>query len=494
MLFRWGKEVFRTGPTRAAGARVGPETRIDRDLWDQESTLHVPSGKLGVELVAIKWNPTVNFKVPAWYVRSGQTTAVVRLWLTSGEGGVATGSESFQVIPVNVPKLALVRVNWKNTATNAITSPSDSDMLGLWALASRMLPFPYFETTILGVEETKSGDFSGPPLNPDGTPDPGGCNAAWVDLLTGLELTRILTALFQIADIVYGVVPQAGALTAAGTRNTGCGWGNEGVGGCLVGDQPAFAHEVGHLYGCGHIGDPTLASYDASYPNYGGSKSLTARWASTALGTTPVSDSSSFHDIMSYAATGLAYAYLKILENRDCMSAAADPRKVRSLLIVAIKVNRLADGSRKIDKAKSYVVQGAGRVWPPRDSTPSHWFIELVDAKDRIIASHACRMPVALGGGCGCGVAATDIARSPSLEFVAAVEWSDEVTRIQISRGDSRLLRRRRRSAARRNQRTQLDEGSLKLHIRTHHSRCDAAVVPFTGDNGGHGRLSPSTD
>src|SRR4029450_217571 len=28
VLFRWGKEVFRTGPTRPAGARVGPETRL----------------------------------------------------------------------------------------------------------------------------------------------------------------------------------------------------------------------------------------------------------------------------------------------------------------------------------------------------------------------------------------------------------------------------------------------------------------------------------
>ena len=126
----------------------------------------------GVELVSVAWNPTLNFRVPAWYVRAGQTTAVVRLWLTSGEGGTATASESFQVIPVNAPKVALVRVNWKNTATNTVTSPSDSDLLGLCALAARMLPFPYFETTILGVEQTKSGDFSGPPLNADGSPEP----------------------------------------------------------------------------------------------------------------------------------------------------------------------------------------------------------------------------------------------------------------------------------------------------------------------------------
>jgi len=142
VLFRWGKEVFRTGPTRSAGARVGPQKWLDRALWDKENTFHFTSGKGAVELVTVKWNPTLNFRVPAWYVRAGQTTAVVRVWLTSGEGGTRTASESFQVIPVNAPKLALVRVNWKNTATNAVTSPTDAELLGLCALAARMLPFP----------------------------------------------------------------------------------------------------------------------------------------------------------------------------------------------------------------------------------------------------------------------------------------------------------------------------------------------------------------
>ena len=133
VLFRWGKEVFRTGPTRAAGARVGPQTRLDRTLWDREATYHVTSGKLATELVTVAWNPTLNFSVPAWYVRAGQTTAVVRVWLTSGEGGIQTASESFQVISVNAPKLALMRVTWRNTATNPVTSPTDAELLGLSA-------------------------------------------------------------------------------------------------------------------------------------------------------------------------------------------------------------------------------------------------------------------------------------------------------------------------------------------------------------------------
>lgn len=490
VLFRWGKEVFRTSPTRPAGARVGPASRLDRDLWDKETTIHVPSGKLAVELVSIEWNPPLNFWVPAWYVRAGQTTAVVRLWLTSGEGGTVTASESVQVISVNVPKLALVRVNWKNTATNTVTSPSDSDLLGLAALATRMLPFPYFETTILGVEQTKSGDFSGPPLKADGSPDPGGCNTAWVDLLTELKVTRLFAALFNLADIVYGVVPQAGALTVMGTRNTGCGWGDDGVGGCLVGDENAFAHEVGHLYGCGHVGDPSLASYDASYPNYGGSKtSIGEVGIDTALGATPLSDPGSVHDLMSYKQPQWVspYTYLKILDNRDKhMSAAADPRKVRPLLIIAFTVDRIADGSRKIDKVKAHVVQGPGMVAGRRGSAPGNWSIELIGRHDRIIASHACRPPVALGGGCGCCHGEPDIERAPHLDFVEAAPWSDEVTRIEIKRGDSQVASLDVGEAPS----VEINgpesrEGSLILHIRVHHPRCRASlVVLFTGDDG----------
>ena len=490
VLFRWGKEVFRTGPTRSTGARVGSESRLDRTLWDKETTIQFASGKLGIELVSIMWNPTLNFMVPAWYLRSGPTSAVVRLWLTSGEGGVATASESFQVIPVNAPKLALVRVNWKDTATNTITSPSDSDLLGLCGVATRMLPFPYFETTILGVEETKSGDFSGAPLDDKGKLINGGCNTAWVDLLTGLRITRLFTALFQIADIVYGVVPRMGALTVDGYQNRGCGWGPDGVGGCLVGDDVPFAHEVGHLYGCGHIGDPTLASYDASYPNYGGSKTLIGEVGiDTALGATPLSDPSSVNDLMSYELPQWVspYTYLKILDNRNMhMSAAADPRRVRSLLIVAFTVIRLADASRKLDKIKAHVVQGPGFVPHAGRAAPGDFFIELVDAHDRIIASHTCHAPTALGGGCGCCSGPAGVERAPRVDFVEAVEWSDEVARIQISHRDSQIA--------------SLDvgeapsveisgperrEGSLVLRIKVHHPRSRASlVVLFTGDNG----------
>jgi hypothetical protein len=489
VLFRWGKEVYRSGPTRATGARVGPVARLDRELWDRELTIPVKSSNLSVELEMIRFNPTVNFIVPAWYLRSGQTTVTVRLWLTSGEGGTVASSESFQVIPVEAPKLALVRVNWKNPITNVVTSPSDADLLGLTGLATRMLPFPYFKTTILGLEQTKSGDFSGPPNDENGVLVPGGCNKAWVDLLISLEVTRLFAALFQLADIVYGVVPQAAALTTMGYINNGCGWGNDGVGGCLVGDEIAFAHEVGHLYDCGHIGDPNLASYDANYPNYSGSKtSIGEVGIDTALGTTPLYDPGSYHDLMSYQKPQWIspYTYLKILDNRNKhMSAPADPRVVRPLLIFKFTVERFTNGTR-IEKSIAHIVHGPGPIPSPGGKRSGNWFIELVNSNERIIASHACRIPTSLGGGCACGCGGTDIERAPRLDFVEAIEWSEEVTRITINQGDVQVA--------------SLEVGdapsieisgperlvdSLVLNIRVQHPRQQPAVaVLFTADDG----------
>jgi len=138
---------------------------------------------------------------------------------------------------------------------------------------------------------------------------------------------------------------------------------------------------------------------------------------------------------------GLApYTYLKILGNRDKhLSAAADPRKVRPLLIFAFAVDRLADGSRRIDKIKAHVVHGPGMVPPPQRTTQGMWSIDLVDANERIVASHTCRASVSLGGGCGCCGGETDVERSPHLEFVEAMELSEAVTRIQVTRGDSQV-------------------------------------------------------
>ena len=56
-------------------------------------------------------------------------------------------------------RITLVRVNWTD-ASGTVISPSDADMLATMRLAERMLPFPYFETTILGTELARSGAFA----------------------------------------------------------------------------------------------------------------------------------------------------------------------------------------------------------------------------------------------------------------------------------------------------------------------------------------------
>ncbi|MEP6738521.1 MAG: hypothetical protein ABJA70_23545, partial [Chryseolinea sp.] len=256
-----------------------------------------------------------------------------------------------------------------------------------------------------------------------------------------------------------------------------------------VDDQIAFAHEVGHLYGCGHIGDPKLGGYDADYPNYGGSKtSIGEVGIDTALGATPLYDPGSYNELMSYEKPQWIspYTYLKILGNRNMhMSAPADPRMVRSLLVFKFTVDRFTNGTR-IEKSKAHIVHGPGPIPSPGGKKSGNWFIELVDSNDRIIASHLCRIPTSLGGGCGCGCAETDIERAPRLDFVEAMEWSEEVTRITINKGDVQIASLEVGDAPR----VQISgperrEDSLVLDIQVQHPRQQPAVaVLFTADDG----------
>ena len=79
------------------------------------------------------------------------------LWLTSGEGA----RDRLGEFPGNFgrcPEARLVRVNWKDAVTNAVSSPSDSDLLGLCALGADAA-VSLLRDEILGVEQTKSGDL-----------------------------------------------------------------------------------------------------------------------------------------------------------------------------------------------------------------------------------------------------------------------------------------------------------------------------------------------
>src|SRR5690606_34162545 len=82
ILSRWGKEVFRTGPTRAGGARLGTIELLRRELWDTELTYWLGGGGPGGAVAALtqfKRNCPLNFIVPAWYLRKGRMIATLVL-------------------------------------------------------------------------------------------------------------------------------------------------------------------------------------------------------------------------------------------------------------------------------------------------------------------------------------------------------------------------------------------------------------------------------
>ena len=118
------------------------------------------------------------------------------------------------------------------------------------------------------------------------------------------------------------------------------------------------------------------------------------------------------------------YTYLKILDNRDKhMSAAADPRKVRSLLIVAFTVDPA--GRRvcaKIDKLKSYVVQGPGFVPQPRKRLAGNLFIELVDGTTG--SSPATPAVYPLRSAAAAAVVGTKLTSTVHLAWISSKQWN----------------------------------------------------------------------
>src|SRR5262249_33291374 len=151
---------------------------------------------------------------------------------------------------------------------------------------------PYFETIILGTEVTSGSAFAMVSATP------GGCNLAWSSRVANLNVTRIFTALFQLGDIVFGMVPQAAIPTGTKRLNSRCG---RGAGGGFVGYDSTFAHEIGHLYGRSHVAVPGDTSNDPDYPRYGGSaRSIGEVGIDTGTAPPTLYEPSSSDDIMSY--------------------------------------------------------------------------------------------------------------------------------------------------------------------------------------------------
>ena len=439
VLSQGTREVYRTGPTRSEGVRVGAAEHVWRELWDEELTAFLGAGPGGVfsaaSLEALIRNPTLNFRVPAWYLRPGRMTATVRLHPASGYSAVR--SEDFTLIDVRAPKVAVVAVDWVD-ANGSVNAPSDADMLATLRLAERMLPFPYFESTILGARERRSGAFAMVAASGD-------CNTSWNSLLTSLALTRIFTALFQLGDIVFGFVPTAAIPVGAGVINAGCGSGDDGVGGGFVGYESTFAHEIGHIYAREHVwvsGDP---DNDTAYPKYGGDRRSIGE-VGLDLGTSPVTvytpDNSD--DIMSYGDNLWIspYTYRALIDARfNHQSAPADPRRVRGVLIMAFRVSRLARGGKSVELTAAYRVDAAGSVGTRSARVRSPVSIDFIDANERIVASHHCFVSRRHAGGCCCAGPAPS-GREPWLDFVEAIDWPADqaITRLQFNDGSEQPI------------------------------------------------------
>jgi hypothetical protein len=468
--------VYRTGPTRP-GARIGPLENLDRELWDTE--LMVPGGGDRFSLGLVELNPPLNFLIPAWYCRAGRAVVTARVWVGGPTGWQPGRSASewqrIEFLDVGPPKLCLVRVNW-TSSSGTTTSPTDAQMLATVRRAERMLPFPYFQTTILGIEETSSAAFA---MLPSKT---GKCNAAWDQLLTDLAVTRIFTALFGLGSLVVGMVPTAAIPAGTTTYVAGCGGQ---AGGCFVGDGTSFAHELSHMYDRHHVdvaGDPDV---DTAYPNYGGSKRSIGE-VGIDTGTSPPTlfPPRSWDDIMSYGSNRWIspYTYQALLNARGMHETApADPARVRSWLVFSVRFHRGQD----VEVRRGIRLDAAGTVPGQGKSGFSPLSIDILGRDGELLATHECLyVPT---HGCGCRDCAERQAEDePFLDLNEAVEWPLEATGI--------AFRRRRETLA------TLDAGDpprveiegperverrLRLRVRAEHPRQQPSVVVlFKGNDG----------
>ncbi len=352
----------------------------------------------------------------------------------SSRTAVSTGYVT--LLSVQAPKVCLVRVNWTDGGGTRF-SPTDAQMLGTLSLAERMLPFPYFEPTILDVEIESSAAFAMSATN-------GGCNVAWSNLVTELNVTRIFTALFQLGDIVYGMVPQNAIPAGATSWNSGCG---RGAGGGFVSDGMTFAHEMGHLYNRPHVAVPGDPANDADYPRYGGSATSIGE-VGVDTGTSPPSlfDPASSEELMSYGSNQWIspYTYRKILEARGMhQSAAVKPQRWRELFILDFRLYREAltasIGETRVELRAAARIHAPGTVPPRPPDAPSPVSVDLIDANRRVLATHHCTFVAARGCGCGCDERRRCLEREPWLDFTEVIEWTEEIAVLSFHQGGEPL-------------------------------------------------------
>jgi hypothetical protein len=477
--------IYRTAPTRAAGTRVGRQADLDRRLWDQEITGMMPGSTMGT-LEVVHSNAPLNFIIPAWYCRRGRLHIAVRIWpVDQGPGSTisATFSQYVELIDVRAPRVALVRINWDN-GMGTVTSPTDADMLDTVRLAERMLPFPYFETTILGAEIDESGNFAA-------TATGGGCNTEWQDLLRKLNWTRMWTSLFGLGDLVYGMVPQVAIPPGTTQLNSGCRI--ESAAG-FVGFPGTFAHELGHYFDRAHVAVADDPTNDPDYPRYGGrARSIGEVGIDTGTSPPTLYDPARSDDIMSYGNNKWIspYTYQALLDARhDHQSVRASAGRVRPWLILDLRLHRTAEGLSRLEVRRAARVDAPGSVSAAgRAAAVSPLSMDLLAADGRILTTHHCRYVRPQGGGCACRGTATDVPfdREPYIDFQEAVEWPGErVASIAFHRGRAPVAVVEVGEAPR------VDIGAPeragdRMHVRVYadHPRDKPTVaVLFSGDDG----------
>lgn len=478
--------IYRAAPTSSQGVRVGRSEDIHRGLWDTEFVA-TTGDRLSATLR--EYNCPLNFYVPAYYCRKGRMHLSVHIWRANASADAVSHTEYIDFLDIAAPKLALVRVNW-NDGTGTIIRPTDASMLATFGQAQRMLPFPYFETTILALEETRSGAFAAPVSN-------GACNASWNSLLATLGVTSIFTALFQLGDIVVGMVPAAVIPAGATSINAGCRTTAAGV---IVGQQTAIAHELGHYYGRAHIAVPGDPNNDPDYPNYGGKRRAIGE-TGVDTGTSPPTlyDGDSSTDLMAYSKGEpqwiSPYTYRAILDARAThQSAPATPGKVRPFLVVLIRIYRTDEGFTKVELKKQHLVQAPGRAPQPEQNAVSLFSIDLVDAHRNILATHHTFYQAPLGScGCGtsghrgracaCGNAGVPLEREPYLDLAEAIPWpenSEALHSLAFHRGGRPFAVVEVGEAPTVSLGSpSVEGGTVRIHVRADHPRQKPSVALF---------------
>ncbi|GAC1323101.1 MAG: hypothetical protein NVSMB2_20640 [Chloroflexota bacterium] len=477
--------LYRTGPTRSHGARLGSPRELDRTLWDQELTFPVASGAGVLQEHKLQTlDCSLNFIVPAYYCPAGRVVVSVAIWPILADGGRGASSawwSRVDFVDVAAPRLCLVRVNWTDSAGNTSTPPA-KNMLNTLSLAMRMMPFPYFETTILSTDLNSSATFAA------GATSAGSCNPAWDRLVADLAVTGIFTALFGLGDIVVGFVPSA-ALPAGASVVVGCGRGGLGV---FV-DQPiTFAHEFGHMYRRQHVAVPGDPNNDTAYPNYGGSTRSIGE-VGLDSGTFPptVFDPSTSVDIMAYPANSESqwispYTYQAIFDGRGMhQTAPASPARVRPRLILSVRLDRagavIVKRALRVDAAGDVTRQWAGATSPLS--------VDVLDAQGAILLTHhmlyAPPRGCGSGSGCGCGEP-VPTGREPWLDMDEVLEWPTGAAAVAFHTGETAIHTLRVGEAP------HLDvspperhDGRIRFSVGAQHPREAATIaILFTGDDG----------